>query len=514
MTQPVVNKRVVWCVGGIDSSGGAGISRDAITLADLDVHACLLTTQLTVQSNTVMLSRDITKVSALNAQWQVLAQDALPSAIKIGAIANDEQAQLLCTRIQALGAARPFVVWDPVLTTSSGGQLSELSTHAIMQLLQTVDVVTPNTQELGVLAQHTDDITCVEDALTCAKQLITFGAHAVLVKGGHLTEPLGATLNSTQVFDIFVTANYTRTFALKRNSNGELRGTGCMLASALCGFVLRHYDLLDALTLAIAYVNHVRQYCSQIPGLTFNARTIGFPQCPSAFPDVYAGTNHTASALSQISKSSSLLPFAPLTEREMGIYPVVDSVEWLKELLPTGVKIIQLRVKHGPPDAIRDQIKQAIDMTSNTSCQLFINDHWEWAIALGAYGVHLGQEDLENANLHAIQQAGLRLGISTHGYEEIQRIKRLNPSYIALGHIFPTTTKDMPSSPQGVSRLANYVSLCEDIPTVAIGGITRARINTVAQTHVNGIAVVTAIIQADNPKDAFHALAREAGFAY
>ena len=205
--------------------------------------------------------------------------------------------------------------------------------------------------------------------------------------------------------------------------------------------------------------------------------------------------------------------FPALTHTKLGIYPVVDSVDWIARLWPTGVRIMQLRVKEGSIDYKRQQIKEAIALVKPTHCQLFINDYWELAIEMGAYGVHLGQEDIDTANLDAIRSAGLRLGISTHGFAEIQRVRALNPSYIALGHIFPTHTKDMLSKPQGVERLAKYVKLCEGIPTVAIGGFNLSRINTVAKTGVNGVAVVSAITQADHPLKAYQALAQEAGFA-
>lgn len=515
MTQPLIKKRVVWCIGGVDSSGGAGITRDATTLADLDVHACLLTTQITAQSNTVMLSRDESSVSTLNSQWQVLWEDTPPSAIKIGAIANDEQAQLLCSRLESIDAPRPFTIWDPVLRTSSGGQLGSLSHDVILRLLNLVDIITPNTDELRMLTQSTQSASCVKDMRVSAQQLIHMGANAVLVKGGHVgtSEENGDKSNQTHCFDVFVTAEQTCTFAVRRTVNGELRGTGCILASALCAFVVRHYDVLDALTLAIAYVNQVRQLCAQLPGVTHFARTTGFPQCPSAFPDIYMNDEFDVGGHQLAATALATKAFPPLVDKALGIYPVVDSVQWLKVLLSTGVRIMQLRVKEGSPAEIRQQITQAIALTRDTHCQLFINDYWEWAIELGAYGVHLGQEDLDTADLVAIKQAGLRIGISTHGYAEIQRVKKLKPSYIALGHIFPTTTKDMPSNPQGVARLANYVPLCDGIPTVAIGGISLSRVNAVAQTQVNSIAVVTAITQANDPVSAYHQLAEEAGFA-
>lgn len=501
MTVALKNYPSVWCIGGIDSSGGAGVTRDVITLADLDVHGCIITTQLTAQSRDVMVSSEASRISTINAQWQVLTQEEKPKAIKLGAIANDEQALLICSRIRSLEKPRPFVVWDPVIHSSSGGRLSTLSEDVVTELLSVVDIVTPNAQELCLLTHRTSAALSLEDMILGAISLIERGTASVLVKGGH-----AAPQQNDLVCDIFITSDTVRIFAKRRSATGELRGTGCMLASALCAFVSHHYDIIDALVLAIAYVHQIRQKSTGAPKVKHLPQTSGFPLCPGVFPDVYYSSQAYWTR-------ATVTGFAKLTECKLGIYPVVDSVEWIKRLLPTGVKILQLRLKEGSEQFKQTQIKQAIDITRHAKCQLFVNDHWEWAIALGAYGVHLGQEDLDTADLHAIQSAGLRLGVSTHGYAEIQRVKALRPSYIALGHIFPTKTKEMPSSPQGIARLASYVPLCEDIPTVAIGGISHARVNAVAQTKVNGIAVVTAITEAEDPLKAYHALVQEADCA-
>ena len=102
------------------------------------------------------------------------------------------------------------------------------------------------------------------------------------------------------------------------------------------------------------------------------------------------------------------------------------------------------------------------------------------------------------ADLNAIQQAGLRLGVSTHNREEIELVLPLRPSYIALGHIFPTQSKIMPSAPQGIANLAAQVKDLGDIPTVAIGGITASHFADVLATGVGSIAVISAVTQAED----------------
>ncbi len=186
----------------------------------------------------------------------------------------------------------------------------------------------------------------------------------------------------------------------------------------------------------------------------------------------------------------------PATAAKLGLYPVVDSVEWIARLLEAGVRTIQLRIKDCQDHEVEDAVREAIALGKQYRARLFINDYWRLAIKYHAYGVHLGQEDLDVADLAAIREAGLRLGLSTHDDAELDRALALRPSYIALGHIFPTQTKDMPSDPQGVAELKRHLARLQDVPTVAIGGISLARVPEVLATGVGSIAVVSAITQA------------------
>ncbi|MFJ5359196.1 thiamine phosphate synthase [Pectobacterium sp. CHL-2024] len=201
-------------------------------------------------------------------------------------------------------------------------------------------------------------------------------------------------------------------------------------------------------------------------------------------------------------------PFAP-TPQQLGLYPVVDSVEWIERLLSVGVKTIQLRIKDRSDEQTEAEVIQAIALGHRYQAQLFINDYWRLAVKHQAYGVHLGQEDLDTTDLAAIKQAGLRLGVSTHDDRELARAVAINPSYIALGHIFPTQTKDMPSAPQGLAELTRHITdLQGRFPTVAIGGISIDKVPAVLKTGVGSIAVVSAITQAPDWRQATATLLR------
>lgn len=204
-------------------------------------------------------------------------------------------------------------------------------------------------------------------------------------------------------------------------------------------------------------------------------------------------------------------PEFPTVPFRLGLYPVVDSVLWIERLLSVGVRTIQLRIKDMRDEDVEADVIAAIELGRRYDARLFINDYWQLAIKHSAYGVHLGQEDLETTDLKAIQAAGLRLGVSTHDDMEIDAALTARPSYIALGHVFPTQTKQMPSSPQGLTQLASHIERLTDYPTVAIGGISLARAPAVLATGVGSIAVVSAITQAADWRDATSQLLTIAG---
>ena len=186
----------------------------------------------------------------------------------------------------------------------------------------------------------------------------------------------------------------------------------------------------------------------------------------------------------------------PACPKALGLYAVLPDAQWVGRVARAGVPTVQLRFKSDDAAAVQREVEAAVEAVRGTQALLFINDHWRQAIAAGAYGVHLGQEDMEIADFAAIRNAGLRLGLSSHGYAEMVRADRLSPSYIAMGAVYPTTLKRMATAPQGPGRLAAYVRLMRDVPGVAIGGIDASRLAEVKASGVGSVAVVRAITHA------------------
>jgi thiamine-phosphate pyrophosphorylase len=180
-------------------------------------------------------------------------------------------------------------------------------------------------------------------------------------------------------------------------------------------------------------------------------------------------------------------------------YPVVDSVAWVARLALLGAGTIQLRAKNlGDADALQT-VKDALEVIKGTAAKLVVNDYWRAAIAAGARHLHLGQEDLADADLKAIRDAGLTLGISTHDDEELETALRAKPDYVALGPIFPTTLKSMRFAPQGIPKISEWKKRVGSLPLVAIGGIKLEQAREIYAAGADSIAVVSDVTQNPEP---------------
>ena len=181
-------------------------------------------------------------------------------------------------------------------------------------------------------------------------------------------------------------------------------------------------------------------------------------------------------------------------------YPIVDSVDWIRLLLPIGVRLVQLRVKDRPIEQVRREIREARALCKHAGAQLVVNDYWQLALDEGCDFVHLGQVDLDGADIASLRHAGIRLGISTHSHEELERALALEPDYVALGPIYPTLLKVMPWSPQGLERITEWKQRIGKTPLIAIGGLTVERLPGVFKAGADVAAVVTDIVKHPEPE--------------
>lgn len=181
-------------------------------------------------------------------------------------------------------------------------------------------------------------------------------------------------------------------------------------------------------------------------------------------------------------------------------YPIFDSADWLERMLPLGVKLVQLRVKDRSETEVAREIARAKALCAAADCVLVVNDYWKLAIAEDCDFIHLGQEDLDDADLGAIRKAGLKLGISSHDEPELERALAAKPDYVALGPVYPTILKQMRFGPQGLERLGEWKRRIGGLPLVGIGGISLERAPGVFEAGADIVAAVTDITLNADPE--------------
>ncbi|ROS01616.1 thiamine-phosphate diphosphorylase [Sinobacterium caligoides] len=488
-----LKKPIVWTIAGSDSGGGAGIQADLATFNDFAVHGCSVVTALTAQNSVAVTAIAVTDTDHVRAEMSTLSDDLPAQAIKLGMLANSE---IIGAVVEQLSWLNVPVVCDPVLMASSGRPLLDEAARGglLHQLFPCCTLITPNIPEAemltGLVASKPGDIEQM------AAQLLSSGTKAVLIKGGHSSFS-GQYSDSADRYCCDYFSDGQQSFWLQGDliDNDNNHGSGCTLASAITALLGQGYPLEDAVCVGKFYITEgivagqrLGQGHGPIGHQGFPSKLGQLPRLFKSYPDTLA---------------SSL----PKEVAKLGLYPVVDSVAWIARLLPLGVKTIQLRVKDLQGEALSAEVAAAVELAKQHDARLYINDYWQLAIEHGAYGVHLGQEDLDDASVEAIAQAGLRLGVSTHCWSELCRAHAIAPSYIAIGPIYDTTTKQMRFGPQGLEQLTQWLEVLQPgYPVVAIGGIDYTRAKLVQQTGVGSIALVSAITQAEDWQGATEAL--------
>jgi len=468
-----------------DPMGLAGNHADLRAFAAMQVHGATVITATTAQNQHEFCALNAVSDEAFMSQLAAVKKQDVFQVVKIGLIANLSQAHLI---LESGTLNNKLCVLDPVLAATSGNiPQTQERIDAIKCLMPLVNVITPNHDE--VLAMLGLAVDGHEALVKAAQGFMKLGAKAVLIKGGH---------GENVAEDFFYTEDVSFYLCHDTYSKEYSRGTGCAMASLIAASLAQQASMQDAVVMAKMQVEAGFKHKFKIDEssgslrlqpwqnhLDYNPSHELQVQLPTLYGKIYE-------------KSLSFKS----CDGELGLYPVVDRAHWLDTLLPLGINIIQLRVKDLQGDELKQEIQRAIKIARQYDAKLFINDYWQLAIECEAYGVHLGQEDLEVANLQAISDAGVRLGLSSHCFFEVARAKTIKPSYIAFGPVFETQSKDMPWIPQGPGGLKYWRAHLPNVPMVAIGGIHGERFTQVNETGVDSIAMISAITEAENPKQA------------
>ncbi|HSW19889.1 MAG TPA: bifunctional hydroxymethylpyrimidine kinase/phosphomethylpyrimidine kinase, partial [Ramlibacter sp.] len=434
---------IAWTVAGSDSGGGAGLQADLRAFQAIGVHGCSVLAAITAQNSQNVAHIEAVTPELLDAQFAALAADMPPAAIKTGLLGSVDNLRVLTRWIDRLRVDRPSlpVVVDPVLRATTGAAFAD---GALLQayrdeLLPRATLITPNRAEAAALL-GVAPLLRRADVEQAARALRETGCRAVAITGGDAGD---ATSD-----DFMLSAQAEGWLSLARVATTHHHGTGCVFASSAAEAMALGFALAEAVVMAKMATTHALRHA-------YAAGAGAGPTSPCAD---FAG--HIANLPTLSLPGGSTPPaFAPLVDANLGLYAIVDSASWVRRVLDAGVRTVQLRIKDHAHPALSSEIRESIAAATACGAQLFINDHWRAAIDEGAYGVHLGQEDLATADLGAIARAGLRLGVSTHAGWEVCRAWAFRPSYIACGPIHPTQAKAMPWIPQGNGNLAFWSAL-------------------------------------------------------
>lgn len=476
---------VVWTIAGTDPGSGAGIQADLKTFHGLGVYGCSVITAVLAQNTQGVRRVDYTDPEMVRAQLAVLEEDFPPAAVKTGMLGNAAAMREVASVLRRLAVP---VVCDPVLRSTSGTDLVAPEALAVFrrEILPQVDVLTPNRPEAEALTGR--PVVSPEDVVAAADALLAQGCRSVLIKGGHAGGGL--------VQDYWTNGLIAGWLTTGRIDTTHTHGTGCTLASALAAARARGEDELDAVVVARAYVHQALRLAPGLGGGNGPVHHGGWPADPVDLPWLTTAAADGAASWS----------FPDCRPLPLGLYPVVDRLDWVQRLLACGVRTLQLRIKRALDRQVEEEIRQAVVLARAAGARCFINDHWQPALACGAYGVHLGQDDLDESALRAVEAAGCRLGLSVHSHAELARAWAYRPSYIAIGTVYSSPSKTMTYAPLGPARFAALRALTP-CPAVAIGGLTPQRAPELVAAGADGIAVISDIVQAADPAAAVRAWA-------
>ncbi|HEX4044891.1 MAG TPA: bifunctional hydroxymethylpyrimidine kinase/phosphomethylpyrimidine kinase [Gammaproteobacteria bacterium] len=540
-------KPVVWTIAGSDSGGGAGIQADLHTFHALGVHGCSVIVALTAQNSKQVKHIEFSSPDMIRTQISALLEDLPPQAVKMGMLGSLTTLQTMMPFLAALPVP---IVYDPVLFASVGDALyaGNVRDYLLQYILPKVTLLTPNLPEAEWLLQT--KINSNAEMEQAAQRLLALGPQSVLIKGGHAASQMRYSQ------DYWTDGQQAFWLSSERLSVMHRHGSGCTLSSAITACLAQDYSMADALVIAKAYVNQGIRLAvpigagpgpiahggwpmegKDIPYLTEHSvvnEEAAFLDCgeePLGFYPIVdswawveklirAGVRTIQLRVKDGQSSHSQEPLLKNTSAFAS--PLVGEADAVRrrvrggtrrntphpDPLPQGEResshegsVTECSTPH--PDPLpqgerEDEKRHLIALAKQQGVRLFINDDWRLALAEGAYGVHLGQSDLVDVDWHALRQAGIRVGISTYSYADFARARAIRPSYVGIGPVYPTTSKQINKPPVGLERLRQYCQLL-DCPVVAIGGINWERLPGVLATGIAGVAVISAVTKAEDP---------------
>lgn len=475
----------VLTVAGSDSGGGAGIQADMKACAAMGVFCTTVVTALTAQNTQGVQGVEAVSASFVELQLLSVLEDIGTDAIKTGMLPNSEIIQTVASLVRRF-SPRALVV-DPVLVATSGARLADVAVLPTLrsELFPLADVVTPNLPEAAaILGWDVDMIRNREDMKQAAKLIHAMGPKTVLIKGGHLAE-------SEDAVDILYDGQQWHELEFPRILTKNTHGTGCTLASAIAAQLAKGNSILPAVQAAKKYLQE-----SLIASAPLS---IG--------QGLHGPLNHLPSvakwAPQKIFKKSHLELYA-VTDPRMNAMWQRSMEDAVRAAIDGGATIVQIREKDSDTGDFIKAAEAAVKIARESGVPLVINDRVDVALAVGADGVHLGQSDMPASMARALLGPEKIIGVSAKNPDHVRAAWVQGADYVGSGGVYPTNTKEN-NTTIGLEGLRR-VCLGSPLPVVAIGGISRARVDEVlgfgCGEQLGGVAVVSAIFDQPNVEEA------------
>jgi len=463
---------VALTIAGSDPSGGAGIQADLRTFAALGVVGVSAITALTVQNSLGVQSVHLVPADVLTAQIDSLLSDTKVQAVKIGMLGGADQVRAVAAALRKY--APPNVVLDPVLASTGGVPLlDEAGREALLtELMPLCDLITPNLEEASILTSLSVDTLKTMQA--AAEHLVSLGARAALVKGGHLPDEPNDLLVDNE--------GHRQIYTDRRVDTAHTHGTGCFLSSAIAAHLARHLPVDQAVTLS----KNLLTRALLSPVAVGNGR---------GYPDVFASvrTGSRANMRTHAERMRLLQGLYVVTDPDLR--PDRSAEDTTQAALNGGATIVQFRDKRRSTPQLIDLVQRLSSLAREAASLFIVNDRVDIALASGADGVHLGPDDMIPADARRLLGPDKLIGVSVATMEEAKAAAPY-ASYFGVGAIFGSQTKRDAGEPIGVGRIGEIKAAFPDIPIVAIGGINADNIAEVAGAGADAAAVVSAVVVA------------------
>lgn len=476
-------------VAGSDSGGGAGIQADLKTFTAFGTYGMSVVTAVTAQNTRAVQGVYPLTPAQVDEQLQAVLSDIGVDAVKTGALVHADIIEVVAARLRqyAADANSPSsrsvnLVVDPVMIAKSGDPLLEDdAVDALRQhLIPLAAVVTPNIPEVEVLTGMS--VRSRDDMVEAGRRLLGFGAQAVLVTGGHLT--------GVQADDVLVTADGVRWFPGPKIDTPHTHGTGCTLSAAVAAGLGHGLGLVEAVARAKEYVT----------AAIADAPRIGGGHGP---------TNHLVWLQQRDGTAHPALRKRRL-EEQLALYLIVDAktpLHLVEKLLDAGVGTIQLREKTLSPGLQVPVARQLLRLCRAKGALFLVNDHVDVALAVGADGVHIGQDDMPVSEARLLLGPDAVIGATARTPTDAQAAAAHGADYVGVGPIYESVTKPgrTPLGVEAVRRIREAISL----PIVGISGIAPGRARPVVEAGAAGVAVISGVLRAEDPVQAANVLYEE-----